>query len=860
MKEIVLAARFTRNVLIAPEIKSDDAPLWIVGITNRHDGDKFEVRLERTTHAVRDMDDPDSCSAIVREHGITKRNKTNSALFGKISDAYNGCTAEGGSMYDDIHHDPAAPIPLITISDLVVAVRRAPDVIVGYTEAIEMGSADFEVTVRYSTKVCLQFNTRMPLAFNDPKEFDVSDLRAMRRLATKVVPIEAADDAPMSPPRLVGSFEDRSDVAGDRGDRPVSQVPDVAPLNALDESLLPEVTADSPLNNAMLSASSSPLAKYNALACMLARMQQSGAQPGNIFSPVVSIIGDHPGALGNALVGEGITVVGYDPRNENVTHRGHVDFGAYTQVNAYACLLPSGALRLFDRRGERVELTKGCRFFVVDTSRDDETADAATDRNVRVGLKLLEENPGAVVVVQLRAAPKRKTMLGILDLPGHSNQGCEVYAVLLEKHANYNFNSCPFDWTAFCWAIVEAEADGDSPADGADAMDLDGHDKFIFALSPLLEDVQDVFSMFFAPADEPVAACSFFRRPRGEHDRGPPLREPIILVGSLCHWYQFVVSRAFVSADRGSKSGIGSVVAGCSNPVEVLAAIESFLGHRTDLSPAITNMFDGSRVEALTGVSHGLLHRHPNLSKLIRHRYATLVRLTHYHSSDAPGGVLDLFSMPGSGGLLQKLSALRVQLGEDWDGPIIGRYRRVLPYQFLACVAYTPVFLAVYHYLIACKYGLCKELHAWELQHTLWTLTMHGSDDERFRYIGARIRSAVFPISRSRRVPTLANDDKRDVMAFQGNLVALGIHERYAALDPVYAERAADFLGNRQMARIKPRPAARSTTNPTSSMLGRVAGASPMSRSPSGASRYSDGSAHGRRALLRPHVNDLFSV
>jgi hypothetical protein len=94
---------------------------------------------------------------------------------------------------------------------------------------------------------------------------------------------------------------------------------------------------------------------------------------------------------------------------------------------------------------------------------------------------------------------------------------------------------------------------------------------------------------------------------------------------------------------------------------------------------------------------------------------------------------------------------MRALAGDQADAPRLALYKRVLPLEYLACLAYEPLFRCVYHYVYALKYGVGKPLHAWELQNLLWAMSMHGRSEDRFRYLGAKLRGVILPRTRGRR-------------------------------------------------------------------------------------------------------------
>lgn len=101
-------------------------------------------------------------------------------------------------------------------------------------------------------------------------------------------------------------------------------------------------------------------------------------------------------------------------------------------------------LALFEKlssRGNELDVgIAGAAFILEDTSTNDEPAETATARNWARGWAFTNTT-SAAVVVQARSAPLSKGTYTVLDLPGHSNQGCKAY-LLLHTPAPVRYAHC----------------------------------------------------------------------------------------------------------------------------------------------------------------------------------------------------------------------------------------------------------------------------------------------------------------------------------------------------------------------------------------------------------------------------------
>lgn len=222
---------------------------------------------------------------------------------------------------------------------------------------------------------------------------------------------------------------------------------------------------------------------------------------------------------------------------------------------------------------------------VIDTSASDELATTATNRDLHIGDCIKQEAPDVTVICQTRAMPTIATKLAILDLPGHSGQQCETYAVLTRDGSKNFGTGGDADWESYAWALVRTERSADADDGG---MDLDGQDKFRFCVARRWNQMADVFRNFFEQA-----TTGLVLRPPG-----PKFFTPVKTVtyqAANCHWYQLVASRAFLYAARSRRLGLASLFCNSVDPVHLLARVEGYLGHTAETRPALQTLFEPRR-------------------------------------------------------------------------------------------------------------------------------------------------------------------------------------------------------------------------------------------------------------------------
>nr|BDQ13830.1 hypothetical protein [Diaporthe alternavirus 1] len=777
METVKIPFRLAADTYDAPERLDDTSNLWLACISSKAKATDFHVTLSRTEDQVKDV-----TPEILRKHDVMTRRGQLSGIFDRLGEALGGSMDGVGVDLRMLPVDGrAGQTCFATTTSLAIIAKRMATLVERYDILREMAFVKYHITIEYAGGATMKFVTTMAVDDSDPAQFDRTDLRAMERLAAvelDTTPPAPREVTPYAPPV---SFEDVTEVKGDVA----SQTGTILVEQDAPEPQVPFEPADlhaSLLGNALLHPDVSPTEKYTALANMIAPMRdkQSG----------VIIYGDNPGTLAQALVAVGHNVTGVDPKNMTTTQRGRGGRGQYRMVCGSVALVDD-EVQVLDKASRQVEGI-GTQFgaFVVDTSLDGERAEDATKRNLDIAWRLKKDNINATVICQLRSAPLAKGDMVILDLPGHSNQGCEAYALLIDK-GSMNFGRARPDWQRYGWAFVEEEQSDDTQMEGA----IDLADEFLFSLSDRAAECSDVFAAYFSTVDEPIQSCSKgYDGDMYDHGGKTTYRS------SYRFWYHFIVTRCFLRAATEQKKALSRSAVAAANPVELQALWEHELGGQADniVNEAI---FEAHAAESLTGTSPGLYKLHKSLRPVTLARYEALVEMTTYEDAVTPDAIKRLFTQPASGVLLRGLSNIRGLYAEEWGGPVLAKYKRVLPLEFMSVLAYRPLYIAIYNYVFACMQGMGKKMHSWELQQLLWTVTMHGTTTEKFKFIAQRMRSVLFPTATGRKPQALrlARDDH--LANLERNLRVLGVAHDYDAIDPTYAAaRQAIFAVTRDRA------------------------------------------------------------
>ncbi|CAP79957.1 hypothetical protein PCH_Pc12g03300 [Penicillium rubens Wisconsin 54-1255] len=147
----------------------------------------------------------------------------------------------------------------------------------------------------------------------------------------------------------------------------------------------------------------------------------------------------------------------------------------------------------------------------------------------------------------------------------------------------------------------------------------------------------------------------------------------------------------------------------------------------------------------------------------------------------------ELTPEPGLDNMFDPQTAEALAAGDQADAPRLALYKRVLPLEYLACLAYEPLFRCVYHYVYALKYGVVRIVFG------IWVLNCAGSS--------CRARADVGH--------TLVPND-RVIWRFEENLRAMG---SLATWDPGF-RRLMDMASERKRGKRNP------TSNASSPGLG----------------------------------------
>jgi hypothetical protein len=125
----------------------------------------------------------------------------------------------------------------------------------------------------------------------------------------------------------------------------------------------------------------------------------------------------------------------------------------------------------------------------------------------------------------------------ILTLDGHSQQGCEAYAVLMSAkngRGGADFGDAGVAWNSYGWAVVQVEPEPDEAG-------MSMPDSFTFTLSPRMSSIEAMFSHFFQTVPgkgPPVGATA--HRPKSA------VCKPTVYTSRFEFWYHFIVSRASI--------------------------------------------------------------------------------------------------------------------------------------------------------------------------------------------------------------------------------------------------------------------------------------------------------------------------
>ncbi|KAI2670561.1 hypothetical protein LCP963914a_9819 [Penicillium roqueforti] len=771
--KFTLPFRLVRDIWSPRGFDSDDSRLWLASFEGPAFINSFTVTFERTGYAAWVSLDPQLLS---RFH-VTTRTPANKWFFEDVSMlTFNRDQTDVHCVYMPVAgHDN--PVLMLSAANLAGLAKRLHQF--GRGKAFNQDwyglTPTYDIHIKYSSTVGISFVNRMVIGQFNPSAFaSSSDVRCLERLAGLEIWTDTRKTDPASTDIAPVSYEEYTGVGGGLGAGALSVVDNVPKLSVRDGPVLPDVGPFGPIQSAVLCTYHSPVDKYNAMAEMLCEMCEPGTQ--------VLIIGDQPRALVHAILASGRNVIGVSPESEEIVTPAQESWGKYEQIRGKVFCDPDFRV-VSDNQGVVVQFVGNFAAYIVDTSSDNELKIAATSNNIAIGQALKRNSPDVPVILQLRDRPTLEVSLAILDLPGYSNQGCDSYGVLLEDNST-NFGASSNDWQHFCWLRIHA-------GNNSRSRELNVFDQCYFQLSARSQLGRNLMSPFFEICQHDFPETAF--KP-GRHRRMLSVRGPSddVYQSHLASWDHIIVTRAFMLAIHSSISGPECGLSEPKNPVEVLAHLEHNLGDYQFSTNIINSCFEITDVRRFTGTNPILFNRHPSIRHLVSARYDALARMCTFETTEAPPEVKTLFQQPASGVLLRGLSEIR-KPSNGWRGPILAKYKRVLPYEFMSVLAYQPFYLCMYHYLFACMHGLQKPLPTWELQYNLWALSMNGTNEERFSFMALKLRTAIFPGSTTERVPGLPCENNGPLDSFDVNLRDLGVKEQYDLADPEYA-RACDKI------------------------------------------------------------------
>nr|AZT88576.1 hypothetical protein AheAV1_s2gp1 [Aspergillus heteromorphus alternavirus 1] len=458
-----------------------------------------------------------------------------------------------------------------------------------------------------------------------------------------------------------------------------------------------------------------------------AKMQWLGSCFLNLLDPDGRALvgGDHPGSLSRHLLQAGVDVVGVDPRNVDSYQgpRAGCAPGSYTQV--------SGRLHVNSCLDDYGHDWGGV---FMDIGGDADSAEADTAVNLGLLRRFLDAGT-PVGIAKARSAPRVPGAYGVLANPGWEVRGCETYL----------------------WATQDSR-----PPD-PDARTL---------FSLLVFEDRPFFHVFVPDASLLYRLCAMF------FDFSVDANAFVVPVDD---WYYLVNLRAFVFSSLRNSTGLGEAILGARCGVDAWQALESYFG-ATDLRVRMecSDRFRSADPHNARGVSRSLIAMLPGLDAVMAARYSTLLTLCVDPGIDCPDEVGYLMRHPGSGALLADLSQLRTLMDETQ--PRLAEYSRVIPWNSMAILA-SEMFFRLVYWLCLSTTRVYRPMHAWELQHMLWSLSNHGTDAERFLYLYDRFSRIFTGVDQARSYSRKSGSAERALTNFQNNLDALGIRDRYLDFD-----------------------------------------------------------------------------
>jgi len=442
--------------------------------------------------------------------------------------------------------------------------------------------------------------------------------------------------------------------------------------------------------------------------------------------PDVLVLGDHPGTLARALCDLGFNVWGIDPRN------GPGWLNEYPASGRGKRHIIGGSVAINDMPDWITEHSWDA--VIADTTVDGEPAEVTTARNVGLlgGFDCLR-------IAQTRSMPLAPGRYYALDLPGHGKQGCEVYMSVGKWSDRYP------------WSLENTE-------------------------KRVKRNV--------------VIESNVFVSDKDYLDSGQ-LHYDDIVDGSMSideqDWYHWVGLRHAVRATRLGRLPSGMAISETRSAPELFVKLSRIYDLNERRKGDLRDLFESGRVRDVPGIPAGLLSISPTLRSCVATRYRSLARLCVRAPGSDPSGFSAIFKNPRAGYLLEGLSELRSHLKDDIA---IAREYRVLPWEALAVLASADYFMLMHRYVHAVSRVVGKPMHTWELQRMLFSLTAHGTHEERMAYVCMKLGDLFTRNYTGRRAPPVG-DRHGPVERFIQRLTQLGVRQEYMVADVTFAQAVA---------------------------------------------------------------------
>ncbi|KAK0710041.1 hypothetical protein B0T26DRAFT_874971 [Lasiosphaeria miniovina] len=406
------------------------------------------------------------------------------------------------------------------------------------------------------------------------------------------------------------------------------------------------------------------------------------------------------------------------------------------------------------------------RAVVIDAAAKGEDEESTTTRNLQYALAFVERNPDTPVLTRLHDDLRMPCTLSILRVPGLSLANPFKAWVWVGDARSWQKTSSLHVAQA-CWAYVCYDGNQDVVLD--------------FELAPA------DYGNFFSDC------CHFKQSKYSTESGGPRYRVDCM---DFCH---LLSSRFWLEAKAHAQtSAFAAHVRAARNPTMLYSALR--IHHFWNTTPAarrelLSNLFRPRRVAAVVGVNRELADRVPGTACLITARYDALAGLCVPTSRPVDAALVELFSDPSAGVLLNMLHQAKRELGVM---PVVAQHHRVLPFESLAVLASRELYKLLAGYVVLARRARRNPLHKWELQFLLWALTVFGTYDDKIEYMEmlyndmAETRGLRFDDSPPPRIlHTKTVRPESDIVHTEGpaagnfiaSLSALHINTQYLALD-----------------------------------------------------------------------------